>query len=794
MRRQIHNPQNLENKSSKILISIITPSDRFHEWLPRCIESVETSFRGSDLRFEHLIISDGMGDEDRAKTEKVVAQFQDVRFLSGGDNSSSGPGIARNRGLLEASGEWIVFLDSDDLVAPTFASEVAIVLDSSDGDVSIDEIDVIGYNWAWIDDSPSESLVGRRRDLDYLASKSSALFRYVRHQMDGSVIYSLFRRSMITEQSLEFAKGLHEDVDFLFRSYLAARRIVSLDSVIYLRRSHRLQITKRISQEHLDGYFRAWTEILRAACSGGYSFEESDVEIGKVGMIATRIQEIFRLSVETAETRKLLAHFSSLVEHHGWDLEQSLSYQSRDTYYSQLVQAFSDLLNGPLENFENSFSHLTDLATDSNSFLSCDDLQDSIFLAPNEVRTCCKRFFVDGERRGDVVLDGIDLAPDRPLDLQQIAIAKMRLIRDINQGEVTSCAGCPFLKRKNWKSKIPTSFNYISLEHHSVCNLRCTYCDETYFGGKRPTFDVFSTLNAHRTHSFLETDTLFVWGGGEPLVDPEIDDLLEQLEGLVPGGNHRFLSNATRYSQTVAKLLRNERASLVTSIDAGTESTFRKVRGRPGLHRVIENLHSYASVAGTERIVLKYIITDENCSKSEIDSFCTLLSQHELNRATFQISSDFKSPSLSWKFLLSISYLFQELLTIGAKFVYVDDLIRQRLLSENYEAISALARQFECVRTPNQSRPFTLYGAGEMTHLLLKSVGFQSRWKIAGVVDSTSSKVGTRIGPVVVEQPKSLLENDGDIFLSASQGVIDILREIRQLGINQDRVIRDLII
>ena len=33
---------------------------------------------------------------------------------------------------------------------------------------------------------------------------------------------------------------------------------------------------------------------------------------------------------------------------------------------------------------------------------SCEDLQGSIYFAPNVLRNCCQRFFVNGERKGDV--------------------------------------------------------------------------------------------------------------------------------------------------------------------------------------------------------------------------------------------------------------------------------------------------------------------------------------------------------------------------------------------------------
>ena len=34
--------------------------------------------------------------------------------------------------------------------------------------------------------------------------------------------------------------------------------------------------------------------------------------------------------------------------------------------------------------------------------LSCEALHHSVYLAPNELRHCCKRFFVNGEKKGDV--------------------------------------------------------------------------------------------------------------------------------------------------------------------------------------------------------------------------------------------------------------------------------------------------------------------------------------------------------------------------------------------------------
>lgn len=69
-------------------------------------------------------------------------------------------------------------------------------------------------------------------------------------------------------------------------------------------------------------------------------------------------------------------------------------------------------------------------------FLSCQDIQNSVFLAPSSLRVCCKRFFVNGKRKGDVELLTIK-DPTNDLSLKNIYEAKLRLIGEINSGAKT---------------------------------------------------------------------------------------------------------------------------------------------------------------------------------------------------------------------------------------------------------------------------------------------------------------------------------------------------------------------
>ena len=90
--------------------SIIIPVHNRPNLLGRTLESVR---RQNFLEFEVIIIDDGSTDD----TPQVIQDFcsRDPRFR-GITQMKSGVSSARNRGIAAATGEWIVFLDSDDLM------------------------------------------------------------------------------------------------------------------------------------------------------------------------------------------------------------------------------------------------------------------------------------------------------------------------------------------------------------------------------------------------------------------------------------------------------------------------------------------------------------------------------------------------------------------------------------------------------------------------------------------------------------------------------------------------------
>ena len=103
---------------NNMALTIITPLFNRDWCIADCIESVGLHAMSPDFRCEMIVVDDGSSDRSVSEVRNVVARLglqEKVRLIQ---QPNAGPSIARNRGAKEAKGEWLVFLDSDDLWFP----------------------------------------------------------------------------------------------------------------------------------------------------------------------------------------------------------------------------------------------------------------------------------------------------------------------------------------------------------------------------------------------------------------------------------------------------------------------------------------------------------------------------------------------------------------------------------------------------------------------------------------------------------------------------------------------------
>lgn len=111
------------------LVTVVTPAFNVGEYIEATIESVIAQTYGS---WEYVIVDDASSDNTAAIAERFSKTDSRIRVIRAEHGGSS---AARNVALRHARGDYVAFVDGDDLWAPTFLERTVSHLQSSSSDV-----------------------------------------------------------------------------------------------------------------------------------------------------------------------------------------------------------------------------------------------------------------------------------------------------------------------------------------------------------------------------------------------------------------------------------------------------------------------------------------------------------------------------------------------------------------------------------------------------------------------------------------------------------------------------------
>lgn len=155
----------------KPLISVIIPIYKVEKYLPRAIESVITQ---SYSNLEIILVEDGSPDACGSICDEYAGHDSRIRVIH---KENGGLSDARNAGLDQMNGEYVVFLDSDDYIAPYFIEELYRALDETGADVSFCKYAVVKKE----DTSEEEKRLRRPRRGEF--PRPQEMFVYDRKQL-----------------------------------------------------------------------------------------------------------------------------------------------------------------------------------------------------------------------------------------------------------------------------------------------------------------------------------------------------------------------------------------------------------------------------------------------------------------------------------------------------------------------------------------------------------------------------------------------------------------------------------
>lgn len=216
-------------------ISVIVPVYNASKYIRRCLDSLLSQ---SFFDIEIVVINDGSTDESLSIIKGYVDADRRVRAIN---QRNLGLGAARNRGINEARGLYLSFVDADDLAEPHMLESLYRALKEFDADISLCQLQRVSLGEE-----------GKRRVLGELGFSALPLRKNVIHvaitglealqlQLDmistvmGSACGKLIRRELFNNSDILFPEQhrFSEDAVTIAQLYLHARKVVLVRENLY---------------------------------------------------------------------------------------------------------------------------------------------------------------------------------------------------------------------------------------------------------------------------------------------------------------------------------------------------------------------------------------------------------------------------------------------------------------------------------------------------------------------------------------------------------------------------------
>ena len=209
-------------------ISVIIPVYNVESYLEECVDSVLAQ---TYKAFEILLIDDGSTDSSGDICDRYASENASVRVIH---KENGGLSSARNCGLDNASGDCVLFLDSDDYLVETALEDAICIIEKEKCDFVF--FDALSFNDKDRDYGIKQNYI-RKNDYN-LADGLSILVQQLKNkEYHSQVCLMLFLREFLEINNLRFYDGiLYEDMLFTFQAYCISKKVVQLRKVLYHRR------------------------------------------------------------------------------------------------------------------------------------------------------------------------------------------------------------------------------------------------------------------------------------------------------------------------------------------------------------------------------------------------------------------------------------------------------------------------------------------------------------------------------------------------------------------------------
>ena len=226
-------------------VSVIIPVYNCEAFLPQCIDSLRAQ---TMQELEMIFVCDASPDDSLSILRRYEEQDSRIRVIAFEQNR--GVSAARNAGIELASGEFVIFCDSDDWVEPRMYARLYAMAVEHDADIAFCRVFKDYENKQ--ENVPLGFATGTRFDEN--AIRETLIPAMLSKEKDsddlplsGYTPRNLFRREVLEKHRFREEIRYAEDLLFIVECMLDSKAAVALDEAYYHYRFHGGSVTKRYS-------------------------------------------------------------------------------------------------------------------------------------------------------------------------------------------------------------------------------------------------------------------------------------------------------------------------------------------------------------------------------------------------------------------------------------------------------------------------------------------------------------------------------------------------------------------
>lgn len=240
-----------------IKVSVIIPVYNTEKYIKKTLQCICNQ---TLQEIEIIVINDGSTDHSLNLINQIQKKDSRIKVFS---QDNQGPSISRNNGLLKAQGEYIYFMDSDDLLEEK-------TLETCYHTCEANNLDFVFFDA----ETFQEDSINRSLALSYKHTKGltqriySGLEAYQKQLQDktftASVCLNCIKREFLNQNQLDFYPHiLHEDQLFIGKLYIFSQKTMGIEKAFFKRRLRSESImTSTFKWKNVSSYFKVTQELL----------------------------------------------------------------------------------------------------------------------------------------------------------------------------------------------------------------------------------------------------------------------------------------------------------------------------------------------------------------------------------------------------------------------------------------------------------------------------------------------------------------------------------------------------